>query len=731
MLFYRPLLAAYRAAELPEIRRFLLRELVNPRLHSEPEETLRCLGSPNDSVGVDPNRFLAELKLSERLLRLRLTSGDLAHEATLGLWTAVKQSRSQVTIRLVRGPSHKTMAKAGEILGPVGQGLLTKTKGEARGLVLTALGQLQQEQFLPQLTAELVSGDLPGSAAIGLTGFSSQDAAAALFSGVQARGLDASAAWLGPSLVELAFPTVIPLVTRLCRSQSVHSREQAAIALESFGAAGIQELLAGFDASDAPVVRLNLLKSIGRVSSGASVKAIRTFCSPRDPEILRVTAIQAAGHAPGSEPLEYLTQSLLSSSPAERAEALEALICKGVTGPAYVEEAYKSSLSDHNRLSLVGLLALVVWDPNRAFDRVMDAFKERSAARWYSATYALRYLQSESSATFLGQICKLAQGTELKEIAVSALARHLHESSVLDLFLGAIDEETEPIVGERIVGDLIRLLPAVRANEAAAVLRVKLDGLLAPSVRGHVLTALGALGTPEDLPLLVSGAAIAPQGAMRGMELLNDPSCIEPLQALAASDSVKVRQTAIVALFRLGHFASVDLLKELTTSSPDAAAQAFFQMALSVRYINHLPRLALLRKALEGLGTSRPSTDPLPSEIPFRGDLDADEEEVLGPPKPRTVHGALGGMHTVTRKHPVPVVLCAPPPEKDPSVYLDLGRHLVGTGFLTQRTSLRAAILVVILLVSLFVVWTRCRRTDSVPGRNRPPVIRSSEQVGP
>src|SRR5207302_602263 len=115
----------------------------------------------------DPTLLDTVVALRERQLMLALTTCDPLRMQG-GLWTTVAASRSLVAWQQGTVAAPQLAGAAGAWLAPAATALLDRCEGDARALVLAALGALGEELALEPLTAELIQGALPGAAAVGL-----------------------------------------------------------------------------------------------------------------------------------------------------------------------------------------------------------------------------------------------------------------------------------------------------------------------------------------------------------------------------------------------------------------------------------------------------------------------------------------------------------------------------------------------------------------------------------
>ncbi|MBI4864157.1 MAG: HEAT repeat domain-containing protein [Candidatus Riflebacteria bacterium] len=604
MLLYRPILAVYQETRDPCVQRWLLRELACPQLHAEPDELLEMVrtcplvADPHRAIASE--RLAAEVSLAERNLRLRLTTRDPVRVQG-GLWTS--QASGRVLVRWMS--SH---ASAGELtraaaswIGPIALQALGRSSGPARELVLMALGCLGPELALPLLGEEVVSGAAPGAAAVGLSLLDHPASAGALFQAVQARGLEVASAWLGLALSRLGSPETAPRVGRLARSPGVELRVEAARALEGFGSAELPDLLDPLMKERETVVRLHLFTSLARVDAPGGVATVMRLMRPGDHSAVRVAAIKAIRRVGDEEAIAFLDEVLTTGTPIEQAEALEGMVCLAVDPARWLARARQLAGSNHGRSLLVGLLALTVGAPEEASRRIGEILSELPSDRWFLAAYPLRYLKSDQTVPALRRLCPAVAGTDLEEIAVSAMCRHLTEPGAVAGLLELIRPTTREAVVRRILADLARHLTQEQAPEVAAALREKLDPRMPSTHAGPLLIALGALGTPGDLPTLVSFAgSAAVTAAIQGMELLMDPAAGPTLDDLVRVGRPGARDAALVALFRLGLESAGSHLNTLMRAEggESAVARPLTEMALLVRCSASVSRLALLHRTL-------------------------------------------------------------------------------------------------------------------------------------
>jgi HEAT repeat protein len=621
MLLYRPLLTAYRTTTQAPARRFLLRELADPELHAEPDELLAEIDRVPGTCGADePARLVVELALRERLIRLRLTTRDSARELG-GLWTAHSDSHREMMEQALIGDSRSAFGAAlGAALGSTAAALLDSSSGPLRSsMVLAIMGDLGEAASRALLERELASGERPAAAALGLSGLGPEIAARALVSAVESRGLDRCAPWLGVALGAAPCAATLELLERMASSSGPDLREQAAWALGAFGGLDVARALASFERESNPFVRLNAIRSVGRLGVPGGRATLRRFHAASDPETLRTAVVWAAGHSTAAEMQPFLERALASGAAEERAEALQALVSLGVQGPAFIERARAAVGSHHGRLVLNGLLALCVWAPDDAFAHVRQVFAGAPGPQWFFATYALRYLRTDQTVSLLLRLVRTARGSELEEIAVSALCRHLHEPGALDALLAIAREGASPVVLHRIMQDIARHLPQEQVETALAVIRPLLKPGLDASLAGPLLVALGSLGGAADLPLLAAHTGgPAATAAVHAIELVDAPGIDEVLVPIARRGRTAVSGAAVVALFRRGSPEAPELLGRWAASreASGEAARCLVEMALSARCAPVVPAMAHLCAALR---ESRPARER--SERPSGTDL--------------------------------------------------------------------------------------------------------------
>lgn len=619
MLLYRPLLDAYRRTTLLPARRFLLREFASPNLHVEPDEVLANLAEVTSlSIGAEPTRLATEVHLSERSLRLALTTRDPAR-ALGGMWTAHAASRPLAAWMQASAPPKALAEVAGTRLAPVARSLLAVATGDARALTLAALGELGARAFMDLLAQEMASGRSPAPAAFGLARMGTAEAAARLLEGVQARGLETAAPWLGVAVETLALPELSTLVARLARSSTAEARESAAWAIGSFPADQIESLLAHFRTESHPFVRLNLTKSMERSRCDRKLRLLESLCHPSDAEVMRLAAIQCAGSSAEPAAREFLMARLSLGSDEEKAESLQALVQRGDPDSRLRSMARDAAERGTGRLGLIGLLALSLWEPDEAFVRVREIFSHPAANDWYYATFALRYLRTSQTVPLLLKLSRHARGTDLEEFVVSSLCRHLDRPDVLPALSAMVRAGATPVVTHRIMLDLARHLPAELSAAGAQEVRDLLVEKQSPLVTGALLGALGALGERSDLNMITAHlAGPTAAAAVHALELVMEPASIAALEQAALSGPSPGREAAVVALFRLGSPSGVEGLARLAAvpEDPMAAARCFVRIALSVRCVRTVSRLALLYQHLASALKREERGDPASKSTP-------------------------------------------------------------------------------------------------------------------
>lgn len=692
MLLYRPLLSAYRQTNLASARRFLLREFADPQLHAEPDELLREL-ERNREVGLldEPARLNAEVALRERLLKLRLTTRDPARNLG-GMWTMHVQSKSLQKFVTQELQLPRLARAAGQWIGGTAEALSRAVPGDDRVRVLSNLGEMGSEVAFDTLKDELVSGPMPGAAAIGLSRLPGEEGHAALLPAVQARGLAQCGPWLGAALSRMPSHTTTPLLTRLATSDDKALREQAAWALGSYANQNPRELIAMFNGEKEVFVRLHLLGSMGRLGVPGGIALLKKFTTASDPVMLKTAAIKAAGRAPEAEARDFLAAALKSSEPEEVAEALQALVGLGVDGTPFVEVARTAAASRHGRLMLIGLLALSIWAPDEAFARVRDTFAQPPSSQWFLAAYCMRYLKTDQTVPLLAKLCTAAHGSDLEEITVSSLCRYLEDPAALHALFMLAKAGAAPIVLNRMMLDIARHLPPRHTTEAASTIRELLKHELDPNLAAPMLVALGSLGGTEDLPTLfgfMNGPAAV--SAIHAVELIGDEKAsLDELSKLAAGPASPAAEAAVVALFRLGEKSASQHFERWASAGDDcpAAARCFVEMAVSVRCIKETSRLQPLYDTLAEIAKSLPPSPaeaaaaaPAPQRVGDEpGDVDLVSEamrmaeEAVKPPQ--ELESKLQARRKTVRNVKPIAINQAAPTGSGSAVYRDLGKHL-------------------------------------------------------
>jgi len=647
MLFYRPLLWFYGEATPGPARRTVLRNLLNPLLHCDPEEILEHLNSVDEEeIESSPDRLFAEVAFREQRVQVRLMAQDPWRKMG-GRWTSLTVGQSLEWMRMETSLP-QIAAAVGQELGPVALELLDKISGPARALLLAALGDLGSEVGLSPLRSELLRGQNPGPAAVGLGRLGTPEAADCLLPAVQSRGIDKCEPWLGLALATLASAQLIPLLTRVARSDSPTLREQAARALEGYGAHDITSVLEVLGKEKDPYNRMSLFLSLARLGVPGGVDTLRRLALKGDAEFVRVATIRAAGAAVEGDVRGFLEPILQNGSPIERREALEALVCREHDGAPFLEEARAAARSLHPRTMLTGLLALSVWAPEEAFSLVSEILSRQDCSeQWSQAVFVLRYLKTDQTAPLLTHLCRAAAGTELEEFALTSLARHLSVPGVAETLISLIDEKLAYGTARKILEEISHHLPIAQADEAANRIRERLTLALDPLVTGELLVALGALGSEEDLPrlspYLSTPMAVA---AIRSIELLRTEQADQVLMGEIESDRPEVREAAILSLFRLGNLGSIEHLRELASSPADRprAAHLLLEMGLAVRCSKRVPRLLSLYKTLceriaepvVSTSASKANSKPRPDAPPTSADTSwwdskPDEPKIVQP----------------------------------------------------------------------------------------------------
>ena len=719
MLLYRPLLTVYRETPFPPVRRFLLREFSQPRLHAEPEEILDDLAHVREvSIVQVAERLAAEVALRERMLRLRLTTGDTARQ-TGGIWTYHAQHRAVISWAKQGTPGPALVRAAGSWLGPVALGLMRRTSGAARAEVLAALGDLGEDIAAVPLTEELVEGAMPEAAAVGIARMGGPAATLALESAVKRRGMARSAAFLGVALRALPLAGA-DLLGRMFTASESEVREAGAWALGNQHPKRVQHLVNHLKTERDSFVRLNLLASLARLRLQGSLEIVRTFYLADETELVRTAAIRAAGALVDAGAPEFLQYVLANGTPAERAEALQALVTLQVAPEPYLDEARRAASSSSGRLKLLGLLALVVWAPEEAFDRVKKIVSGQPTDEWFIATYALRYLEDSSAVRLLKRICEASRNSELEEIAVDALSRHLERSGVVEFLLNTASD-ARPVIVERIMQEFARHLPAEDAMATSVVLRQQLDAKPGPAIAGPLLVALGSLGGPDDaaraLPHLQGEAQAF---AVRALELLMADSALPHLEALAHRTDEPASAQAVTALMRLGHPGAAEELLKFTHAKDGLVRGAISMLdcSLSVRHVRSIRRLALLHGALQDRSKVLPEGPVL---VPLEEDEDADHAESglnihmghrpgsMDLPVARTRPDFLERIDRTKSSasaDPIPKLAQVPAGPVSARVYQELGAHMHGKRRAASPAGARMlAAAVVILTLSAVGAW--------------------------
>jgi hypothetical protein len=705
VLLYRPLISAYRRSGDRAGRRFILREFASPELHSEPEELLAMLDGSDLALTDDPARLFAHVALAERALKLRLTARDATRQLG-GLWTR------QVTRDEARGevrwclPAPALARAAGDRLGDAALALVRGATGSSRALALVGLGELGKEVALEPLARELATGDMPEPAALALASLPDDAAHEALVPAVQERGLERAAGWLALALARVPSARSCQLVARLAKSSVQEAREHAAWALGAMPAEDATPLVELFDGEKSAHVRLNLVRSIGRLGVPGGRDTLRKQYAPKDPELLRVAVIQAAGRSTAAVMTPFLERMLENGRPEEKAAALQSLVRLRVPGAPYAKAARTLAENPDGRIALPALLALATWAPEEAYGVVRGVFSAPAGGPWFLAAYALRYLNTDQTVPLLARLCKTARGSDLEEIAVSALCRHLEEPLTLDLLLACVKPDTSPPVVERIMADLAHHLPEERAAEAAEKLRALVKG--GGPHAGPALVALGALGTADDMktiaPFLKGACA---RQAVQALALLSEPAAAELLEPLAERATPE-GEAALVTLFQLGGASCEGHLSRWAArgESTPAACRAVFEMGLSIRAAASMPRLAALLAALSEHAKTLSVTDaPVPVSAARRS------QKVESVPRRAKVSGTL------------PALSGAPPPGSGEMVYSDLARHLQSLALhrpRPERVKVMTAAVVTLVVMLAGISWRNAgRAADEARERSR------------
>lgn len=695
MLLYRPLLSAYRSVARPEARRFILRELSDPTLHAEPAELVDALAAAPDPSPLDePLRLAAEVSLRASALKLRLTTRD-AGRLSGGLWTALAGAKDIAQLAAA-APSADCSRSAGALLGDAARAIVAGASGLDRARALCALGDLGADVALPVLKDELGRETMPAAAAIGLARLGEDVVDALVLPAMQANGLARTAPWLGVLLAAQPPDRALPVALRLAKSAEPALREQGAIALGGLGA-GALPALDLFAAERDPHVKLHAMWSLGRLGVPGGRDTLRRFFSASDAPLVRIAAIQAAGRSTAAQTQPFLEWALAKGSPEERAEALQSLVCLGVSGPAFVAAAQKAVASRHARLTLVGLLGLCVWSPPAAFDEIRRIFAAPASAEWFLATHALRYLRSDQTVPLLVRLFSAVKGTELEEVAADALCRHLDEAAARDALLARAAEGPPPGVLARTMVNLARHLADEHAASVTELVRKLLKPRLPAAVAGPLLGALGAFGDESDVPRLTAHLdGDAGADAVNALVLLMRAESAAALEKPLAGGPGPASARALVALWQLGRKDAAQRLAALANAigGLPLAAQALSEMAASAALAPRVPRLLLLRELLAREGAPARPAPPPPSPPPPAAPPAPEIQEVLS--RPRKV--SLPAREAPRLSKP-------PPAGTGERVYRNLGKRLEsvdGEGR-SQALMLAGAVAVVVcvLLVAL------------------------------
>jgi hypothetical protein len=610
MLLYRPLLAAYRNTSRPAARRYILREMADPQLHADPAELLSALAPPAHGSPADQATHLhAEARLHERLLRLRFSSADRLR-ALGGLWTAHAFSGDEFEAATAPIAAGVLESAAGGALGTAALSLLERTSGHDRTLALTALGSMGSGATLAPLRLELATGGAPFAAALAIGTVGAPAIDEVVVPALQGRPIEAAAAWLPLALAGAPGPTSLALADRLARARGAEAHEGSAWALRYLGEcptgpASVAPVIETLSEDRDPFVRLNLLASLERLGVPGGRRVLQRLSTGSDPEILRTAWIRAAAHAEPAEVLGDLEDALFRGTADVRAEALQSLVALGVSGPRYVDAARRAAAgtAGSGRLRLIGLLALAVWAPDEALARITQLLAARPSADWFLAAYALRYVVSDHTVPLLVRLSRACRATELEELVVSALCRHLAVPGAVDGLFSIAAAGPAARVLRRMMEDLARHVPEAQAPAAAERLRGLLASDLEPSCAGPVLVALGALGSATDVPRIVDwlgrGAGLP---AIHALELTTHPDAAAALRPIATGPPTAETAAATVALFRLGALDPSIAALERMSAVPDAvplAARALFEIGLSVRCCRELDGLSALRDGLK------------------------------------------------------------------------------------------------------------------------------------
>jgi hypothetical protein len=421
-----------------------------------------------------------------------------------------------------------------------------------------------------------------------------------------------------------------------------------------------------------------------------------------------------------------LERALTKGTPEEQAESLEALVVLGAPADAFLDAARQAAASKQPRLMLHGLLAMAIWAPGEAFAVVRKVFGGQPSGTWFLVTYVLRYLRTDQTVPLLQKLLKSFRGTELEEIAVSALCRHLDMPNALATLLALARAGTAGPVLTRMMTDLARHLPEEQAAEAADAIRGMLKPGMSAAQAGPLLIALGSLGAPQDLHTL--GAHVqgdAAEAAIRGIELLSQPSASALLEGVVKSNK-PAREAALVALFRLGHPSVPEHLERLSAAADDVpmTARAVTEMTLTVRFARHLGRLAHLYASLGERARNLPPPEAAkPAPRAAESEPESEEKAPKGTAKRGTKAVRAGVQEVLARpRRPVttdgsvPMIKAAPPEGTGDMLYRDLAKHLQDgeDPAASRKTLLMLAAALVVVVALGGVAWWRASARAAV-----------------
>lgn len=618
MRFQDELLTAFRSQTDPDVRRYVLRQMLDLPVAVDSEDVLAVLRDEERTAG---SGLAAQATTALTVLLPRIAAVDFGFDARANTFidqplsrSGTSKSRSLAVADLEKSISNprslSTMlqldndewaAAGSHLLEPCLAPLIAKARGTGadRDASLRALSRILHHQA--RKTLEELSRMDP-LAALALAQTADPTAEPAVLEALDRPGA------LRAELVRLLglFPSAATrrAVEKAFEDPDETVKTAAGTALEGFAAheplAMAKRLLTSCQ-ERWPLV--HAADSLGRAATPEAVPDLIALYRSSDDVLVQVTCVLAVSNLGGEASVPFFLELLRDGHDMVRADALEALVLQLYPLADLKEQAVRFLSSQSPQLAMNAAIIVSKIEPELATRKVVEWLSSPAKGARLRGAYLLGYLRSEASLRVTAHLANADPSVPVRMELLRCLSRYAPEEA--GPALEACLVQTAPQVRSRAIH-----LWARNGNLSAEHISERLVQLLVREadtmVRGKIVELLGQVGdglARETLAkVLASDDERVAARAAAAMGVVGDPALAGALVARARTGGPELKARAALALFALADLRALEPLVPMIEEGGSAlehASRALEEICLLLPRLPASPRHKALKAMLD------------------------------------------------------------------------------------------------------------------------------------